>query len=319
MYAALAKKIKIAKPMNNLVLTSNSIDLLLGILSIFFSFLLLPAIISSCITGIILCIGFGMYDKLSKKIPLAATREQIETLSIESNIFSKSNIILSIVDIITGLIAMIVIGIFVNNMILNVLLCITIVKGSKIMSAVVSGMVQLKKFRALYLTLGIVSMSYISVRKNHFLRGGDKMKKFFAWIKVNPRTLAAVGSILGALVTGLIEYLTESGLGLPDGIANIVIGGLTSLGAIFAGWAGFETPNNAKLRKEAIVKDKAEKKALEEKKKKEAEYIAKAQAQLQATQDAQLKHLVEEMKKAEENKVEENKVEPVNNNIVSLS
>ena len=63
-YANLNKKILLAKPMNRLVILSSTIDVLIGVLAMFFGFLLLPAVISSFITGVILCIGFGLYNKL---------------------------------------------------------------------------------------------------------------------------------------------------------------------------------------------------------------------------------------------------------------
>ena len=305
-YANLNKKIMLAKPMDRLVLLSNIIDITIGILAVFFSFLLLPAIISSCITGIILCIGFNMYNKLSKRIPFAATAEQITTINVQKEVFSKSNIILSIIDIITGIIAMFVIGVVVNNTLLNIMTCMTFIKGGKVLSSTISGMVQLKKFRALYLTLGLLSVSYISLRKNHFLKDGGSMKKFFSWLKTNPRALAAIGLCLAAVVLLAIEFFV--GLNLPEDITTYIVGGLTSLGAIFAGWAGLEFPKTAAARKEAVTKLKAETKAAKEQEKQNAEYIAKAQAQLQASQDAQIKALAEQLKlkESQANNVGEN-------------
>lgn len=309
-YANLNKKILLAKPMNRLVILSSTIDVLIGVLAMFFGFLLLPAVISSFITGVILCIGFGLYNKLSKKIPFAATAEQVTAINVQSEVFSKSNIILSIVDILTGIIAMFVIGMVVNNTIINVLTCITLIKGSKLLSSAISSMIQLKKLRALYLTLGLLSVSYISLRKNHFLRDGGSMKKIFNWLKTNPRALAAIGLCLSAVVLLAIEFFV--GLNLPEDIATYVIGGLTSLGAIFAGWAGLEFPKTAEARKEAVAKLKAETKAAKEQEKQNAEYIAKAQAQLQASQDAQIKALAEQLKQ------KENETKNISENVKSL-
>lgn len=309
-YSVLGKRIHNAKKLNRLVILSSTIDVLIGVLSIFFSFLLLPAVISSCITGVILCIGFGLYNKLSKKIPFAAMAEQVTVINVQSKVFSKSNIILSIVDILTGIIAMFVIGIVVNNTIINVLTCITLIKGSKLLSSAVSSMVQLKKLRSLYLTLGLLSVSYISLRKNHFLKDGGIMKKFFSWLKTNPRALAAIGLCLSAVVLLAIEFFV--GLNLPENIATYIIGGLTSLGAIFAGWAGLEFPKTAEARKEAVAKLKADTKLAKQQEKENAEYIAKAQAQLQASQDAQIKALAEQLKQ------KENETKNVGENITSL-
>ena len=309
-YSVLGKRIYNAKKLDKLVILSSTIDVLIGILSIFFSFLLLPAVISSCITGIILCIGFGLYNKLSKKIPFAAMAEQVTVINIQSKVFSKSNIILSIVDIITGLIAMFVIGIVVNNTIINVLTCITLFKGSKLLSSAIGSMVQLKKLRSLYLTLGLLSVSYISLRKNHFLKDGGIMKKFFNWLKTNPRVLAAIGLGLAAVVLLLIEFFV--GLNLPEDITTYLIGGLTTLGTIFAGWAGLEFPKTAEARKEAVKKLKADAKLAKQQEKENAEYIAKAQAQLQASQDAQIKALAEQLKQ------KENETKNVSENITSL-
>lgn len=309
-YSVLGKRIYNAKKLDKLVILSSTIDVLIGILSIFFSFLLLPAVISSCITGIILCIGFGLYNKLSKKIPFAAMAEQVTVINIQSKVFSKSNIILSIVDIITGLIAMFVIGIVVNNTIINVLTCITLFKGSKLLSSAIGSMVQLKKLRSLYLTLGLLSVSYISLRKNHFLKDGGIMKKFFSWLKTNPRVLAAIGLGLAAVVLLLIEFFV--GLNLPEDVTTYLIGGLTALGTIFAGWAGLEFPKTAEARKEAIKKLKADTKLAKQQEKENAEYIAKAQAQLQASQDAQIKALAEQLKQ------KENETKNVGENITSL-
>lgn len=309
-YSVLGKRIYNAKKLDRLVILSSTIDVLIGILSIFFSFLLLPAVISSCITGIILCIGFGLYNKLSKKIPFAAMAEQVTVINIQSKVFSKSNIILSIVDIITGLIAMFVIGIVVNNTIINVLTCITLFKGSKLLSSAIGSMVQLKKLRSLYLTLGLLSVSYISLRKNHFLKDGGIMKKFFNWLKTNPRVLAAIGLGLAAVVLLLIEFFI--GLNLPEDVTTYLIGGLTALGTIFAGWAGLEFPKTAEARKEAVKKLKADTKLAKQQEKENAEYIAKAQAQLQASQDAQIKALAEQLKQ------KENETKNVGENITSL-
>jgi len=309
-YSVLGKRIYNAKKLDKLVILSSTIDVLIGILSIFFSFLLLPAVISSCITGIILCIGFGLYNKLSKKIPFAAMAEQVTVINIQSKVFSKSNIILSIVDIITGLIAMFVIGIVVNNTIINVLTCITLLKGSKLLSSAIGSMVQLKKLRSLYLTLGLLSVSYISLRKNHFLKDGGIMKKFFNWLKTNPRVLAAIGLGLAAVVLLLIEFFV--GLNLPEDVTTYLIGGLTALGTIFAGWAGLEFPKTAEARKEAVKKLKADTKLAKQQEKENAEYIAKAQAQLQASQDAQIKALAEQLKQ------KENETKNVGENITSL-
>lgn len=309
-YSVLGKRIYNAKKLDKLVILSSTIDVLIGILSIFFSFLLLPAVISSCITGIILCIGFGLYNKLSKKIPFAAMAEQVTIINIQSKVFSKSNIILSIVDIITGLIAMFVIGIVVNNTIINVLTCITLFKGSKLLSSAIGSMVQLKKLRSLYLTLGLLSVSYISLRKNHFLKDGGIMKKFFNWLKTNPRVLAAIGLGLAAVVLLLIEFFV--GLNLPEDITTYLIGGLTTLGTIFAGWAGLEFPKTAEARKEAVKKLKADAKLAKQLEKENAEYIAKAQAQLQASQDAQIKALAEQLKQ------KENETKNVGENVTSL-
>lgn len=309
-YSVLGKRIYNAKKLDKLVILSSTIDVLIGILSIFFSFLLLPAVISSCITGIILCIGFGLYNKLSKKIPFAAMAEQVTVINIQSKVFSKSNIILSIVDIITGLIAMFVIGIVVNNTIINVLTCITLFKGSKLLSSAIGSMVQLKKLRSLYLTLGLLSVSYISLRKNHFLKDGGIMKKFFSWLKTNPRVLAAIGLGLAAVVLLLIEFFV--GLNLPEDVTTYLIGGLTTLGTIFAGWAGLEFPKTAEARKEAVKKLKADAKLAKQQEKENAEYIAKAQAQLQASQDAQIKALAEQLKQ------KENETKNVGENITSL-
>lgn len=309
-YSVLGKRIYNAKKLDKLVILSSTIDVLIGILSIFFSFLLLPAVISSCITGIILCIGFGLYNKLSKKIPFAAMAEQVTVINIQSKVFSKSNIILSIVDIITGLIAMFVIGIVVNNTIINVLTCITLFKGSKLLSSAIGSMVQLKKLRSLYLTLGLLSVSYISLRKNHFLKDGGIMKKFFNWLKTNPRVLAAIGLGLAAVVLLLIEFFI--GLNLPEDVTTYLIGGLTALGTIFAGWAGLEFPKTAEARKEAVKKLKADTKLAKQQEKENAEYIAKAQAQLQASQDAQIKALAEQLKQ------KENETKNVGENITSL-
>lgn len=309
-YSVLGKRIYNAKKLDKLVILSSTIDVLIGILSIFFSFLLLPAVISSCITGIILCIGFGLYNKLSKKIPFAAMAEQVTVINIQSKVFSKSNIILSIVDIITGLIAMFVIGIVVNNTIINVLTCITLFKGSKLLSSAIGSMVQLKKLRSLYLTLGLLSVSYISLRKNHFLKDGGIMKKFFSWLKTNPRVLAAIGLGLAAVVLLLIEFFV--GLNLPEDVTTYLIGGLTALGTIFAGWAGLEFPKTAEARKEAVKKLKADTKLAKQQEKENAEYIAKAQAQLQASQDAQIKALAEQLKQ------KENETKNVGENITSL-
>ena len=309
-YSVLGKRIYNAKKLDKLVILSSTIDVLIGILSIFFSFLLLPAVISSCITGIILCIGFGLYNKLSKKIPFAAMAEQVTVINIQSKVFSKSNIILSIIDIITGLIAMFVIGIVVNNTIINVLTCITLFKGSKLLSSAIGSMVQLKKLRSLYLTLGLLSVSYISLRKNHFLKDGGIMKKFFNWLKTNPRVLAAIGLGLAAVVLLLIEFFV--GLNLPEDVTTYLIGGLTTLGTIFAGWAGLEFPKTAEARKEAVKKLKADAKLAKQQEKENAEYIAKAQAQLQASQDAQIKALAEQLKQ------KENETKNVGENITSL-
>lgn len=304
-YSVLNKRIREAKCMNKLVVLSSSIDLLIGILAIFFGILLLPAIISSCVTGIILCIGFGMYNKLSKKFFPTATSEQLKVVEIEQNIFNKSNIFLSLLDILTGIIAIVVIGIFVNNTIVNLFMCITLYKGTRVVSQSITSMIQLKKFKALYSTLGMLSILYISTRKNHFLKGEMSiMKKFFAWIKANPRVLTAIGLLLSALIVWAIDMV--EGLSLPEEIVNYIIAGLTGLGTIFAGWAGLETPTNHAIRTEAVKASNAEKAKAKEEAKKDAEFLAQAQAKLQAQQDAAVKILAAELKNKAVNETKNN-------------
>lgn len=136
------------------------------------------------------------------------------------------------------------------------------------------------------------------------------MKKFFNWLKTNPRVLAAIGLGLAAVVLLLIEFFV--GLNLPEDVTTYLIGGLTTLGTIFAGWAGLEFPKTAEARKEAVKKLKADAKLAKQQEKENAEYIAKAQAQLQASQDAQIKALAEQLKQ------KENETKNVGENITSL-
>ena len=106
--------------------------------------------------------------------------------------------------------------------------------------------------------------------------------------------------------------VTAEGLNLPEDVTTYLIGGLTTLGTIFAGWAGLEFPKTAEARKEAVKKLKADAKLAKQQEKENAEYIAKAQAQLQASQDAQIKALAEQLKQ------KENETKNVGENITSL-
>jgi len=288
MYSKLAQRLKASNIMGTTVMSLSVLDLLCGIIAVFTSFFLLPAVISSMLTGIVLVFGFGMYDKLSRRIPFAATQTQIETLIKNSKLFSKSNILLSAFDIIAGILAILIIGISVNEVVFSVLIGITLIKNARIFSTAISGIIQLRKFKALYIATGVLSISYIATRKNHFIkRGGiNGMKELKKWIKSNPRTLTAVTSTVGSLGLALLQILGQIDWGV---ITPIVSGILGVLGLVFAGWAGFETPAIKSVRDDAVA-EYLEKIAAESK------LLAEAQALLHARQEEAVKKIAEELK-----------------------
>lgn len=284
------------KRLNFICLLASLIDLTLGVASIFLAQILLPAVVSSCVTGIVVCIGFGAYSKVSAIIPYAEiTQKKLAQVNLQKKIYSKSNIILSALDIFFGVIAIVAIGQFVNESlkIPTFAFGINLFKASKLALNTTATTIQATKLRNFYKMGGLISVAYISTRKNHFLRSKNIMKKFIDWIKSNPRTLSAVGATITTVIYGVMEFIGQIDFGA---LTHAILALLGTASAGLVGWAGFETPTTAAARKEAEAQLKEKTVTEKQAEIENAKLFAQAEKELQADIERQIKERAEQLK-----------------------
>lgn len=243
----LAKRLKIAAWMVAFAMIACSIDVLLGISTLFTDTALSFAVASSVITLTIICIGYKFYGKLGKSPHcMEQHKEQGEALRL---VFSKSNIVLSITDILVGTVALILAKCFPSNAgnILTFATGLNVVKTTKIAVNTYAVKVQIKKIK-----------NFIQISKGTQNKRRSKMKAFFKWIfQSNPKTMAAIITVIGSVGLATIGIATEwLGANAVQWVP-IVSPILGAIGAALAAWAGLEWNTTADARK--IVEDNSAK------------------------------------------------------------
>ena len=174
---------KYMKWLNPATISFSLIDLLLGILALSYANLMIPAVLTSTTTLLLIVSIFIKYKSLKKKaIEIGQSIDDVLGKYIKlDKVYGTSSIIVGAVDVFIGLLA-----------ILSTSIAIVGVFSSTIKVIVIGGKaIHFKKAQNLARTVSFASLIYISVRKKNYLLGVKNMfKKVFSILNSNKISFA---------------------------------------------------------------------------------------------------------------------------------
>lgn len=197
----------------------------------------------------------------------------------------------SILDAVLGIIAIIFIGLTVNETLaVHTAAYVPLIHELRVIFRISNSI----KLNNAFKIVGVVSIFYVASRKTHWLKGEktqmwNKIKDFFKWfVKSNPKTISGIIAAIGAVVTAAIAnwdagVFVDLQQGLLQGTTML----LGSLSAALFSWVGLESNETADKRKEVEKAEKEVRKAEKAVAKEDAEY--KKLAELKVKQELETK------------------------------
>lgn len=239
-----------------------AIDVFLGILALFFSIMILPALIASIINGIycvVIARKYNLIKVITKKYEIDNKIQ--ERLQLDSKIFSKSSVLFSCLDIVAGGFLLVWFGLNIG------ITVISLASGTALIAIIGTKLIQLRKMQNITRVPGVIGTIYFVGRNKNFMKGNGiimvKIKAALKYVfKTNPITIfCALGALAILIVEGATQgQITETLLSWikdPTAVDVTFYGLIGGIGTIGAWFGGAETNKQADERK--ALKTKKEK------------------------------------------------------------
>lgn len=249
-----SKKLKLIKKIGiPTAITFSFTDIILGILTISYIDLLVPSVLTSSATLIILIALYNSYKRI--KARASDVEEFVKENKLVERIFDKNSIITSVLDVAIGLM------LIYSTTVLFVIGVSKVVKLIAIGSKTGGKIIQLKKSQNLLRNVTFGGAVYVSIRDKKFMVEAKKMfKKILQVLNSNKISLLLSGTGIAAMADAILgspvvnEILAFVGVqSAPLWLISVVYGGVLILTLAGIKWEKVEDfIERIRLRDEAL-------------------------------------------------------------------